>query len=236
MTGKTPKIVANQTGAEVDAFLRKLAVTPVPARAAKGRLIFALDATMSRLPTWDRACQIQGDMFREADAVGGLDIKLVFFRGYRECKASAWYAQSAPLLRAMTSIVCQGGYTQIERVLKRAVKEAREGTVSALVYVGDSCEEEVDPICAVAGELGVLGVPVFMFQEGADPYAETVFREAARLSGGAWCRFDEASADQLRDLLSAVAAFAAGGRRALADYSKRKGGQAGRLAGLIGAR
>jgi len=210
MTGKTPKIVG--TGTEVDAFLRKLALTPAPAGSGRGRLLFALDATMSRQPTWDRACHIQADMFREADNVGGLDIKLVFFLGFNECKASQWYGQSAPLLRAMTSISCQGGYTQIEKVLKRAVKEAREGRVNALVYVGDSCEEEIDAVCAVAGELRLVGVPVFMFQEGADPYAQSVFREVARLSGGAWCRFDEGSAGQLRDLLSAVAIFAAGGR------------------------
>ena len=183
MTGKTPKIVG--AGTEVDAFLRKLALTPAPSGSGRGRLVFALDATMSRQPTWDRACHIQSDMFREADKVGGLDIKLVFFRGFNECKASQWYGQSAPLLRAMTSIACQGGYTQIEKVLKRAVKEAREGRVNALVYVGDSCEEEIDAVCAVAGELGLLGVPVFMFQEGADPYAQSVFREVARLSGGA---------------------------------------------------
>jgi len=109
MAGKTPKIVAGAT--DVDAFLRTLAMTPAPASPGRGKLVFALDATMSRQPTWDRACHIQADMFREAEAVGGLDIKLVFFRGYRECKASSWYGQSAPLSRAMTSIVCQGGYT-----------------------------------------------------------------------------------------------------------------------------
>jgi hypothetical protein len=231
MTGKTPKIVG--AGTEVDAFLRKLALTPAPAGSGRGRLLFALDATMSRQPTWDRACHIQADMFREAEKLGGLDIKLVFFRGFNECKASQWYGQSAPLLRAMTSISCQGGYTQIEKVLKRAVKEAREGRVNALVYVGDSCEEEIDAVCAVAGELRLVGVPVFMFQEGADPYAQSVFREVARLSGGAWCRFDEGSAGQLRDLLSAVAIFAAGGRKALTDYGNRKGGEILRLAAHI---
>jgi hypothetical protein len=231
MTGKTPKIVG--AGTEVDAFLRKLALTPAPAGSGRGRLVFALDATMSRQPTWDRACHIQADMFREADNVGGLDIKLMFFRGFNDCKASQWYGQSAPLLRAMTSISCQGGYTQIEKVLKRAAKEAREGRVNALVYVGDSCEEEVDAVCAVAGALGLSGVPAFMFQEGADPYAQSVFREVARLSGGAWCRFDDGSAGQLRDLLSAVAVFAAGGRKALAEYGNRKGGEVLRLARSI---
>ncbi len=230
MADKTPKIVPD-TSSDVDAFLEKLAATPAPHKAApRGRLIFALDATMSRQPTWDRACHIQADMFQAAAAVGALDIKLIYFRGHRECRASKWYSESPPLLNAMTKIYCQGGYTQIERVLKRAAKEVKDSPVSALVYVGDACEEEVDRVCGAAGRLGVHGVPVFMFQDGGEPYAEGVFREVARLSGGAYCRLDEGSAAQLKELLSAVAVFAAGGRRALSDYGKARGGAVLRLA------
>ncbi|MFN3233710.1 MAG: VWA domain-containing protein [Alphaproteobacteria bacterium] len=233
MADKAPKIVESQR-ADVDEFLEKLAAAPVRRQAEpRGRLIFALDATMSRQPTWDRACHIQANMFSEAASVGALDIKLIYFRGHRECKASKWYSESPPLLNAMTRIYCQGGYTQIERVLKRTLKEARDGPVSALVYVGDACEEEVDRVCGIAGQLGVRGVPAFMFQEGREPYAEGVFREVARLSGGAYCRFDEGSADQLKDLLSAVAVFAAGGRRALVDYGKARGGEVLRLANMM---
>jgi hypothetical protein len=85
-------------------------------------------------------------------------------------------------------------------------------------------EEDVDELCHLAGQLGVLGVPVFMFHEGGDPVANHAFRQIAKLSGGAYCTFDSSSAQQLRELLSAVAVFAAGGRRALADYGKRTGG------------
>ena len=62
--------------------------------------------------------------------------------------------------------------------------------VNALVYVGDSMEEDVDALCARAGELALLGVPVFLFQEGADATAARAFREIARLTKGAYCRFD----------------------------------------------
>jgi hypothetical protein len=75
-------------------------------------------------------------------------------------------------------------------------------------------------LCAKAGELGLLKVPCFLFQEGHDPVAESAFREIARLSGGAWCRFDPGAAAQLRELLRAVAAYAAGGREALVRLSK----------------
>jgi len=69
---------------------------------------------------------------------------------------------------------------------------------------------------------GLLGVPAFMFQEGGDPVAESAYREIARLSRGAYCRFDTGAAHELRELLRAVAAYAAGGIKALADLSARK--------------
>jgi len=221
---KTPKIVPETAEGDVSAFLDKLALTPVKKAAdARGRLIFAMDATMSRQPTWDKACHLQADMFNEAEKLGGLDTKLIYFRGYHECKASKWHSEAAPLQRAMAKIHCQGGYTQIGRVLKRTLKEVRSGPVNALVYVGDCVEEEIDALCAIAGEIGLMGVPAFFFQEGNDREAEIAFKELARLTGGAWCRFDASSAAQLRDLLKAVAIYAAGGRKALMDYSEGKG-------------
>jgi len=62
---------------------------------------------------------------------------------------------------------------------------------------------------------------VFLFQEGADARAAAAFREIARLTKGAYCRFDAGSAAQLRELLSAVAVYAAGGRQALEALSGR---------------
>jgi hypothetical protein len=230
MGSKTPKIVGEDTSAEVTAFLDKLAITPAPQKEGqRGRLIFALDATMSRQPTWDAACHLQAGMFAEADRIGGLDVKLIYFRGYRECKASKWHGEAAPLQAAMAKIQCMGGYTQIGRVLKRAIKEAKDGPIGALVYVGDAMEEDVDDLCHHAGKLGVMGVPAFFFQEGDDPAARGAFKEMARLTGGAWCRFDASSASQLRDLLQAVAVYAAGGRKALLEFGGKRGGQAQQL-------
>ncbi|MDX1489521.1 MAG: hypothetical protein R3268_15035, partial [Acidiferrobacterales bacterium] len=57
-----------------------------------------------------------------------------------------------------------------------------------------------------------------------EPIAERAFKQISRLTRGAYCHFDARSAQQLRDLLSAVAVYAAGGRRALQDFGKRKGG------------
>lgn len=217
--------VARSSGAEVDAFLRKVAQSAAPTSGAgRGRLIFAMDATASRQPTWDRACHIQGEMFKETSALGGLEIQLVFYRGFGECKASSWLSNSDELLRRMTSVSCFAGHTQIGKVLKRAADETRKEKVGALVFVGDAVEEDIDHLGHLAGELGVLGVPCFMFHEGHDPIAAGAFQQIARLSGGAYCAFDASSARQLRDLLAAVAVYAAGGRRALVDYGRKAGG------------
>jgi hypothetical protein len=211
--------------ADIAAFVAK-ARAMAPQAGGRGRLVFALDATMSRQPTWDMACALQADMFREAAAVGSLDIRLVYFRGMAECRASGWISDSAELARLMGKISCQGGQTQIGKVLSETRREAVAAGVRALVFVGDAMEESVDELCARAGELGLLKVPVFMFQEGHDPAAEQAFREIARLTGGAWCRFDPGAAAQLRELLRAVAAYAAGGRAALMRLSQTAAGAA----------
>jgi hypothetical protein len=212
---------------EVSDFLAKvkaMAPSPTP-QSGRGRLIFAMDATMSRQPTWDRALQIQAEMFAETARIGGLDVQLVYFRGFGECQASKWVSDPTALARLMTRVDCRGGNTQIGKVLAHIRKEAAACKVNAVVYVGDCMEEHLDRLCATAGEIGLLGVPVFMFQEGHDPIAEQAYREIARLTRGAYCRFDQGSAKQLRELLSAVAVYAAGGRRALVEHIK--GGSGG---------
>lgn len=224
------KLPTRSSQSDVDAFLARVAATPVvKSPGSRGRLIFAMDATASREPTWDRACHIQGQMFEETAALGGVEIQLCFFRGFREFRASEWLHDSSTLHRKMAAVTCAGGMTQIERVLRHAIAETKRRKVHALVLVGDCMEEDVDRLCHLAGELGLLGVPAFVFHEGFEPIAARAFKEIARLTRGAYCAFDASSAQQLRDLLSAVAVYAAGGRKALADFSQRRGGVVRRL-------
>jgi hypothetical protein len=228
-SGSLPE-AERSTSDDIAAFVEKARTMSPFAAGSRGRLVFALDATMSRQPTWDMACTLQADMFREAASLGSLDIRLLYYRGRDECRASKWISDSSELARLMSKIDCRGGNTQIGRVLSDARREAVATGVRAVVFVGDAMEENVDALCARAGELGMLKVPVFMFQEGHDPAAEQAFREIARLSGGAWCRFDPGAAAQLRELLRAAAAFAAGGREALQRLSSRESGAARLLA------
>ena len=234
MASEKGKLPSKVRSADIDAFLKKMAATPATTPAGeRGRLIFAMDATASREPSWDRACHIQGEMFAATAALGGLDVQLVYYRGFRECKASPWVGNSADLVGRMTAVRCLGGATQIAKILKHAIKETRKRQVNALVFVGDCMEEDVDALSAIAGELGLLGVPAFMFHEGADPIAMRGFQQIAKLTNGAYCRFDTASAGQLKELLSAVAVYAAGGRKALEDYSRHAGAVVRQIASQV---
>lgn len=215
---------ASSSSGDVDAFLRTAASLAPPQPAdGRGRMIFALDATMSRQPTWDTACRLQAEMFREAAAIGGLDVQLVYYRGFGECRASGWVSNGGRLAQLMSRIDCRGGHTQIGKILAHARRETERARVQALVFIGDAMEETLDTLAAAAGELGLRGVPVFLFQEGGDAVAEQAFREIARLTRGAYCRFDAGAAHQLAELLRAVAVYAAGGLKALADLSAGRG-------------
>src|SRR5262249_13337327 len=157
----------------------------------------------------------QADMFREAAAIGGLDVQLVYYRGLTECQASRWVSKAERLAALMVQIDCRGGDPQIAENNSHPRRGDPPKRVQGLVFVGDAMEEKLDDLCHGAGELGLLGVPAFMFQEGNDPVTEQAFREIARLSQGAYSRFDVGAAHQLAELLRAVAAYAAGGMRAL---------------------
>jgi hypothetical protein len=222
------------SSAAVAAFLRQVEQMPAvrPASGRRGRLVFAIDATASRQPTWDRACQLQGEMFQATGELGGLAVQLAYFRGFGEFAATPFLADAADLARRMSGVRCLGGQTQILRMLRHTLDETRREKVNAMVLVGDAVEEPVDPLCHAAGELGLRGTPVFVFHEGADRRAGEAFRQVAKVGGGAYAPFDADSAEALRDLLRAVAVFAAGGRAALARLA---GPAARRIAGQLPA-
>ena len=218
VTSRSENVPEAAPRSEVDTFLAELKTLVPTSSSTRGRLIFALDATASRQPTWDAACVLQAEMFREATATGGLDMQLVYYRGLGECRASRWISNPEQLANTMSQIACNAGHTQIEKILVQARKETKLLRVNALVFVGDAMEENPDKLAQAAGELGRLDVPAFMFQEGVARDVEQVYREIARLTHGAYCRFNSGAARQLAELLRAVAVYAAGGMTALAAW------------------
>jgi hypothetical protein len=197
----------------------------------RGRLAFVVDATASRQPTWDLTSRFQADMFEAAAALGTLEMQLVFFRGDAgydgECKVSSWISDGRTLARLMGKVFCRAGHTQIQKALQHVKGEQPRQPISAVVYIGDMCEEQPEALYDAASG---LGAPMFVFAEGDDPHATPIFKELARITGGAYAPFDSGSAAQLRELLRAVAVFAAGGLAALQGH---RGEAAVRLLGQI---
>lgn len=225
--GNERNVAKADAASSVDSFLERSRGVAAANEVDRGRLIFALDATMSRQPTWDLAQHLQGRMFQIAETHGGLDVQLVYFRGFAECRASRFVSGGAGLATHMSKIDCRGGHTQIGRVLRHTLNQTRRARVGAMIFVGDAMEERLDDLCQTAGELGVYGVKAFMFHEGRDSRAGTAFREIARLTGGAYAAFDATAPGRLAELLAAAAAYAAGGRTALEDAAR--GNNAARL-------
>ena len=215
-TGKPVQPSPASTSSEISEFVKKVGQIARPnSGSGQGRLLFALDATMSRQPTWDLACSLQAEMFKALPKDGNLSVQLLYFRGLAECRASKWVTDAAALARLMSGVACQGGNTQISKVLAHARREQSRQKLDAVVYVGDAIEENVDGLAAKAGELGLLGCPMFIFQEGRDARVEAAFREFARLTKGAYARFDASAPAELAALLRAVAAYATGGKALL---------------------
>ncbi len=217
---------AKTTGAvdskvRVDDFVQRVRAST--ASGTGGRLVFAMDATASREPTWAHARELQAEMFRTTASIGGLEVQLTYYRGLCEFTATPWVKDPDELLARMSQVTCMAGETQIRRVLRHALKEHQARRIASVVFVGDCVEEDGVRLTTLAAEAGLRGLPVFVFQEGTDEKAEALFKDIARLSGGAYAPFDAASAWQLRELLNAVAVFSVGGRRALADYSQGRG-------------
>jgi hypothetical protein len=213
------KLTTRSNTQAIDQFIDQSATLPVASQQS-GRILFALDATASRQPSWDAACHLHSELFLATGAVGHIAIQLCYYRGFKEFKATDWVTRPEHLLRAMNRVQCLGGQTQIGRVLQHAMKETRAKAVKAVILIVDCCEEPVDSLCQQAGELGMLNTPLFIFQEGNEPRASQAFKQMAHLSGGAWMPFDHRAVAQLKELLGAVAVYASGGQSALDDLAR----------------
>lgn len=205
---------------DVKSFLAKAGsnAPPVARPGDTQRILFALDATASREPTWDLAMHLHAELFHAAaDSVPSARVQLAYYRGFQEFHVSPWLSSAAELLGNMTSVRCHGGLTQISRVLRHALREAKRERIKAAVFIGDACEEPPAELIAAAGKLALFNLPFFVFQEGRDARAAETFRAVARITGGAYAPFAAGSADELRALFGIVARYAAHGRLGVAE-------------------
>jgi hypothetical protein len=207
----------------------------VEVKHGAGRLIFGLDLTGSREASLRHARTATAAMFDTIKTIGAVAVKLVYYRG-TECKSSAWHDDAAVVSRAMLDLSCKTGNTQIARVLKLALTEREK--LSGVVFVGDHCEDSSDELLTLAATLGKLSIPLFIFHEIVDHdryalQARPVFERMATLSGGIYTEFRPDSGAILRELLSTVAAFAAGGSEAVKQVEPAATPEARRLQGRL---
>jgi hypothetical protein len=187
----------------------------------RARVIFAVDATASREASWNVARDLQAKMFIEAGAAGLLQLQLVYFQA-NTCRASKWATRGEELARWMGAIQCETGLTQIEKVLQHALREHEKAPVHGITFIGDSMEENIDKLGALADELGAAGVPVHMCQEGDDIIARNAFRLLALKTGGTYSAFNSAMPQTIERLSAELNKIARG---AVAAIGTRRASQ-----------
>ena len=211
------KQIQRKNQGSVSAFVKKARAIKQFA-GAQSRLIFAMDATASRQPTWDYASQLHHTLFDAAAEDKSLSLQLCFFRGLGEFSASAWLNDPDSLKTQLSSVYCVGGATQRATLLRHYLYEGSQShALKALVFIGDAVEEPLDELRGLAIQCRLKELPILLFQEGRDARASQAFKLMATVSGGAHLQFDDASSGKLRDLLRAAVKFTTGGRKALQD-------------------
>jgi hypothetical protein len=192
--------------------------TPAPARA---RLLYGVDATASREAGWVVARELQAKMFREAGSL--LSLRLVFYGGNR-CRKSVWCTSGEELARLMHTVSCEAGPTMIEKILRHGLSEHAQAPLRAITFIGDAMEENLDILVGIADQLGAVGVPIHMFQEGNALHVRKAFRLLALRSGGTYSEFNPtvpASIERLSAQLNEVARVAVNSVKAIGTTKKK---------------
>ena len=210
----------SKTSRDISKFLEKgKAISAI--REKQPRLLFGIDATASRQPTWDLASRTQVELFSAAHQIANIAVQLCFYRGFGEFTTSNWLSSHLELKDFMQRVGCEGGQTQIIRLLKHAIAEHNKLPIKALLFIGDACEENPNILFDLAGQCGLLHLPIFVFQEGHEKQASKVFHRLANLSGGVHAQFDQSSASMLSSLLGALSRYITGGEKALENSAQK---------------
>lgn len=174
------------------------------------KLLFSMDATASRQPSWDVAQKITLSMF---DVIpGGLKIALAYHSAGRLQTVTEFRDDAGYFKDQIAAVRCQAGNTALCEILDTACDTPG---LSSLIYIGDCFEERFETAVALAQRLKEKGVPCFIFQEGDDFRAADAFKAIAEITGGAVFPFEMDSLVRVREKLDAIAAYAAGGMKLL---------------------
>jgi len=189
-------------------------------------------ANHGRSPGWNRAKVLQSQMF-DAAAGNGLEMKFAFYGpddagGVRRCRITTrWITDPDDMVRVMDRAECNCGcYVYIRDALGQAVKENEDRPMRAMIIVGDAFHDDpdgLDEAAISANRLRRAGTRLFLIQQGDDPITARGLQYLAKVSGGAYFRFDPRTQEQqFSEMWEAISAYAAGGEEAV----KATGGHA----------
>ena len=189
-------------------------------------------ANHARSPGWNRAKVLQSQMF-DAAAGNGLEMKFAFYGpddagGVRRCRITTrWITDPDDMVRVMDRAECNCGcYVYIRDALGQAVKENEDRPMRAMIIVGDAFHDDpdgLDEAAISANRLRRAGTRLFLIQQGDDPITARGLQYLAKVSGGAYFRFDPRTQEQqFSEMWEAISAYAAGGEEAV----KATGGHA----------
>ena len=188
------------------------------------RVILAL-ANHGRSAGWDRAKVLQRQMF-DAAVGSGLEMKFAFYgsddaAGVRRCRITTrWITHPDDMAGLMDRAECNCGcYVYIRDALGQAVKENEDRPMRALIIVGDAFHDDADGLdeaAMSANRLRRVGTKLFLLQQGDDPITARRLQYLAKVSGGAYFRFDPRTQEQqFSEICEAISAYATGGEEAV---------------------
>lgn len=200
--------------------------------APTAHLAFVIDATASRSGSWKEATSIQRRMVYETRRFGVLSLRVVHFGGNAvNAYPARWTESPEQVVKYMGTIQCVAGETQIVPAIDIAL--GADPPPTAIVAIGDTCEEDLCVVRKTGQALGKRCIPVFSFFDGWEMPEEfakaSAFRPdaghriLAAESGGVFARFGDKL--DLSSLMVATAAYVTGGAPALLSIAARSGSE-----------
>ena len=156
-------------------------------------------ANHERSPGWDYAKTLQRQIFDAAVGVG-LQMKFACFgrdddHGVRRFRITTrWIGNPDEMAGLMDRASCDYGcYVLVRSAIEQAVKENADRPMRAVIVVGDVFHDDVaslDEAALAAIQLRRAGTRLFFVQQGDNPVTARKLQYLARVSGGAYFRFD----------------------------------------------
>jgi hypothetical protein len=187
-----------------------------------------LDATASRSYSWELSRTLTAAMFNAIP--GELDIALAWHAGTKLQEITTFSSDAAPFTNAIRSMRTESGQTRLNEILAAATKMTPP--IRVFVYVGDCYEEDEKEAYIYARRLNRIHTTCFFFHDASstDAYnqnyidalatAKTVFENIVAITGGMVLPFTRNAPDEIKNLLEAIAVYAAGGVKLLEERRK----------------